>query len=185
MQPSYKDLHCACQSNSQTNQSSVYSMSDDIWEDDDEDGKEEEEYDRGDNSNDCHKDGISARQLNKQTQSLAMNEIARRHRKQGYVDGLAKHQEENLQKGFDFAYSIGADLGIKVGRLLARACIADGANNDLKDKSGGSGNDLGSLKECMNALNISKVLDLKYFDDHLNLKDGKHGLIEEWQNKSN
>ncbi|KAM9906603.1 hypothetical protein OXX69_006726 [Metschnikowia pulcherrima] len=90
-------------------------------------------------------------------------DLQRAHINQGYLDGITKAQESGLQEGFDQAFPSGAALGIRVGRILA--------------KLHGSV----SFSEAQKALNITKVLDKKYFDDQLELKDSQHPLLEKWE----
>lgn len=81
-------------------------------------------------------------------------DVQRAHIKQGYLDGITKAQEHSLQEGFDAGYPLGASLGMEVGRLLAGS------------------------RASKDALNITKILDKKYFDDQLDLVE-PHPVIAE------
>lgn len=88
-------------------------------------------------------------------------DLKRAHVNSGYLDGLTQAQESSLQAGFDNGFPTGADLGKRVGRILALA--------------------LGSpdLARARTELNIAKVLDQKFFSDELEAQS--HPLIEEWE----
>lgn len=94
---------------------------------------------------------------------VANADVMRSHEKQGYLDGITSAQNEGLQNGFDAAYPDGAQLGIRVGRILS-ACMGD---EDL-------------LKKAKEELNIRKVLQSEHFGDDLVLE--RHHLIEKWEN---
>lgn len=89
-------------------------------------------------------------------------DLKRAHGKQGYLDGLVNQQEASLQKGFDSGFPIGADLGRDVGRILARL------------------HGTPAFKEAVEALNVSKILDKKYFDDQLDLAKSNHPIISSY-----
>ncbi|KAI3405080.2 YAE1 [Candida oxycetoniae] len=117
---------------------------------------------------------------NESSVRLANNEIIRQHQKQGYVDGLAAHQETSLQMGFDDAFPHGAQLGIDVGRILARAKI----NQEIKEvdsKEVQNNKDL--FNEAKRALHITNILDQRFFDTELNLSQS-HELIKKWNSKT-
>lgn len=85
---------------------------------------------------------------------------------QGYLDGLTAAQELGLQNGFDSGYPEGATLGIRVGKVLAKlhgTALFDQAKREL---------------------NITKVLDSKYYDSHLDVKAPDHQLVETWEQKA-
>lgn len=90
-------------------------------------------------------------------------DLKRAHTKKGYLDGLTRAQESSLQGGFDVAFPKGAELGVEVGRLLAIIC-------SYKDEK--------LISEAKRELNISKVLDGKYFNDELELIDDS--LLKKW-----
>ncbi|KAG7192604.1 Essential protein Yae1, N terminal [Scheffersomyces spartinae] len=92
-------------------------------------------------------------------------ELKRRQHKKGYVDGVSQGQTASLQQGFDSGYPTGADLGTRVGRILAI----------LKARG-----DEDSYKQAIKELGISDVLKSTYFDGDLKVKDG-HLLIEHWE----
>lgn len=94
-------------------------------------------------------------------------ELKRRQHKKGYVDGVSQGQTASLQAGFDAGYPGGADLGTRVGRILAL----------LKAQG-----DEEQYKQAMKQLGISEVLKSTYFDDDLVPKDG-HLLLKEWEEK--
>ncbi|CAI5760292.1 unnamed protein product [Candida verbasci] len=97
------------------------------------------------------------------------NDIIRHHYKQGYLDGLTSNKENSLQCGFNLAYPIGAELGIKVGKILATVKC----NNEE------------SFDNAKNQLNIKNILNNKYFDNDLNLLNDSHELINKWESKPN
>lgn len=88
-------------------------------------------------------------------------DLKRAHVNTGYLDGLTQAQESSLQAGFDAGFPKGADLGKRVGRILALA--------------------LGSpeLAHAKTELNIAKVLDQKFFSDELEAPS--HPLIDDWE----
>lgn len=88
-------------------------------------------------------------------------DLQRAHVTQGYLDGLVQAQEKGLQEGFDSGYPDGAELGIRVGRILA---ILHGTPDFITAKS---------------ELNIVKVLDKRWFDENLNKI--KCDLVERWE----
>lgn len=93
-------------------------------------------------------------------------DIERMHTKQGYLDGLTNSQESSLQNGFDDLFPKGANLGLKVGQILAEL---NSTNKDL-------------FEQGKNELNISNILDKKYFDDDLELKnEGDHDVLLKWE----
>lgn len=95
-------------------------------------------------------------------------DIIRSHYKQGYVDGISSGKETALQQGFDDSYPQGAKLGIEVGQILAQLI-------KLKDDD-----DSTNFNQAKQELNITNVLNTKYFDDELNLKKSSHELITKW-----
>lgn len=95
-------------------------------------------------------------------ESFEVANLRRKHAKQGYLDGLSRGKETDLQKGFDDAYSDGAELGMQVGRILGRLYM------EKKDES--------ALEE----LAIKKVLSEKYFDGDMNLLSQPHELVKKW-----
>ncbi|KAI5956022.1 YAE1 [Candida theae] len=138
--------------------------SDDVWAEDDEDNIEQHDNDT--------------------SKKLAYNDIVRQHRKQGYVDGITAHREDQLQRGFDDAFPQGAKLGIEVGKILARLKCKSGAPKREKEKEVNSGGvvDDEKLKCAINELSISKVLDRQYFDEDLQPLQ-THDLIEKWRHQ--
>lgn len=42
------------------------------------------------------------------------------HYKNGYVDGITSAKDQNLQQGFDETFTLGADLGYRVGRIIGK-----------------------------------------------------------------
>ena len=107
------------------------------------------------------------------SRKLAYNDIIRQHRKQGYVDGITAHREDQLQRGFDDAFPQGAQLGIEVGKILAHLRCQQGR----EDKRGEGGD---NFKRAINDLLISKVLDRQYFNNDLEPLP-THDLIEKWK----
>ncbi|KAI5950465.1 YAE1 [Candida jiufengensis] len=99
------------------------------------------------------------------------NDIIRQHQKQGYLDGITHNKETNLQQGFDDSFSLGGQLGIEVGMILAKVKILDHKNSN------------GLLNECINDLKISKIFDNKYFNENLEMINDQHELILKWKDK--
>lgn len=91
-------------------------------------------------------------------------DLKRAHVNQGYLDGLTHTQELELQKGFDAAYPEGADLGMRVGRVLARL---HGTPDFVHAKSD---------------LSIARVLDTKHYDLELKM-EGEHPVVAEWERR--
>lgn len=89
-------------------------------------------------------------------------DIQRAHVNQGYLDGITVTQELELQKGFDDAYPEGAQLGLRVGRILAR----------LHGKA--------EFAQAKEELGISKVLDQKHFNEKLHMTED-HGVVRRWE----
>lgn len=155
---------CSCKSNSEKIKQPTLKQAEDnddevVWAED------------GDDNDDATNSSID-----RQQQQLAYNDVIRKHRKQGYVDGITAHREDQLQRGFDDAFPRGAKLGIEVGRILAK----------LKCKQGGKEEEENGqnveFKRAINGLSISKVLDRQYFDDQLEPMP-THELIEKWKQK--
>lgn len=90
-------------------------------------------------------------------------DLKRAHHNQGYVDGITKQQEQSLQNGFDEGFPQGAQLGREAGKILAR----------LHGKS--------QFPTAKTDLNISKILDKKYFDEQLDLIGKQHPEINRYQ----
>lgn len=84
---------------------------------------------------------------------------------QGYLDGVTSAQELGLQEGFDEGYPEGAKLGIRVGRILA----------------GLYGSEF--FEQAKRELNITKVLDRKYYNEKLDANEPDHQLVEYWEQK--
>lgn len=100
------------------------------------------------------------------------NDIQRNHYSRGYVDGITSAKESSLQYGFDGGFPRGAELGISVGKILARLISI----NNKDDENVG-------INNAINELNITNILDKQYFDgDELELK-GIHPVIEKWKDK--
>lgn len=93
----------------------------------------------------------------------ATADLKRAYTKKGYLDGLTRAQESSLQQGFDDSFPKGAELGIEVGRLLA--IIYSYSDEKL-------------ISEAKKELNISKVLDGRYFNENLELVDDH--LLRKW-----
>lgn len=85
---------------------------------------------------------------------------------QGYLDGITSAQELGLQYGFDKGYPEGANLGIRVGRILATLYGTD------------------QFETAKRELNIIKVLDRKYYDDLLDVKESDHPLVVHWEKEA-
>lgn len=122
-------------------------------------------------------------------EQLAYNDVIRQHRKQGYIDGITAHREDQLQRGFDDAFPKGAELGVEVGKILARLRCKQGRKARVGETRGGNNGDNGDdnddndddeFKRAINDLSISKVLDRQYFNDELNPLL-THELIAKWK----
>lgn len=98
-----------------------------------------------------------------------VNDYADRQRaqvNQGYLDGITNAQELGLQNGFDEGYPKGAELGIRVGRVLATLYGTD------------------KFEEAKKELNISKVLDRQHYNDQLDLEEADHPLVVFWEKQA-
>lgn len=91
-------------------------------------------------------------------------DIKRSHEKQGYLDGLSNAKESSLQGGFDEAFPQGAQVGIAVGKILA--IVNSSGDDDL-------------FKQAKKELNITKILDRKYFDADLQIQR-EHEVLVKW-----
>lgn len=90
-------------------------------------------------------------------------DLKRTHMNQGYLDGVTQAQEQGLQQGFDRAYPEGAELGRRVGRILAYF------------------HDSPHREQAVAELNITKVLSKQYFDD--SLETLSHLLVDKWESR--
>ncbi|GMG32211.1 unnamed protein product [Ambrosiozyma monospora] len=159
-----------CQSEAGKSRSSGLddSDSDDIWLSSD--NEQNNEFNFHPNTDEFYG---SAEQNHENTTEMSLNLIAlqRRHAKQGYLDGLSQAKETGLQDGFDEGYPIGGKLGVAVGQLLISLKMSQ-----ISGKLSQEQYDL-ALKE----LNIRNILQKKYFDNSLNIKDySKHPVISKW-----
>lgn len=101
--------------------------------------------------------------------SNATNDIQRSHYSRGFLDGITNAKENSLQVGFDTAFPKGAQLGIRVGKILSTVLSIDTKEEFDKAKS---------------ELNIIKVLDKKYFNedgDNLEISNQHHPVIDKWE----
>ncbi|KAH3685101.1 hypothetical protein WICPIJ_003921 [Wickerhamomyces pijperi] len=117
------------------------------------------------------------------TDSPTIQALRRQHSKQGYLAGLSSHKEESLQLGFDEGYPMGAKLGLDIGKILGQlsalssmnVSLNSGDNDHLKEKI----KEL--LEEVKRECGIKKVLNSKYFDEKLNLKEtDTHPVVQKW-----
>ncbi|KAI5970790.1 YAE1 [Candida margitis] len=162
---------CPCKSNQAT---AVHTPSheeeeeetDDIWATSDADDNDDNDNDNDDAEGDNRR------------KELAYNDVVRQHRKQGYVDGITAHREDQLQQGFDDAFPKGARLGVEVGGILAKLRSRLGKEEGKEGKE----EETIEFKSAINDLLISKVLDRQYFDENLEPLE-THELIEKWKKK--
>lgn len=106
--------------------------------------------------------------------SLDTKKLRENHSKRGYLDGVTKSKDTNLQEGFDNGFPTGASLGLQVGRLLGtlQALVSKyGDENDIL---------LEDFKIAQSELHIQKVLTKSMFDPDLNLQK-EHMLIKRWR----
>lgn len=157
---------CLCKSNSEKIKQPTLKQAEDN--DDDNDVWAEDESDN---------DNATNTSVDRQQQQLAYKDVIRKHRKQGYVDGITAHREDQLQRGFDDAFPRGAKFGIEVGRILAKLKCKQGRKEEEEN-----GQNV-EFKRAINDLSISKVLDRQYFDEQLEPMP-THELIENWKQKS-
>lgn len=112
--------------------------------------------------------------------------LERRHRREGYVDGLARGQEAEMQRGFDEGYGVGAELGKRVGRLLGGGQGGQGGEGG-KGGQGGDG-EQGELEtggphpgavdntdSLVDRLHILKVLRVEYLEEML---EGRNPVVD-------
>ncbi|CAK7897499.1 protein Yae1p [[Candida] anglica] len=92
--------------------------------------------------------------------------IQRAHTKQGYLDGLSQAKESSLQQGFDEGYPVGGAMGVRVGAILAQ--LSDNVEE---------------FNIAKNELNITKILDKKYFDNNVDLVQENHPILEKWEQR--
>lgn len=103
------------------------------------------------------------------------------HVTNGYREGIAASKEQHIQAGFDEGYSLGAELGLKVGGVLGAleglwfACRATEAKTSRKIDGGdgqgesGAGGGVGSegvktvLSEAEEQLDMKVLFGEKYF----------------------
>lgn len=90
-------------------------------------------------------------------------DLKRAHHNQGYVDGITRQQEQSLQNGFDEGFPQGAQLGREVGKILAK----------LHGTS--------QFPLAKTDLNVTKILDKKYFDEQLDLRTKTHPEIKRYE----
>ncbi|SCU86822.1 LAFA_0E03246g1_1 [Lachancea sp. 'fantastica'] len=84
------------------------------------------------------------------------------HSKRGYVDGITSAKEDNLQEGFDSSYSVGSNLGTRIGVVLGELQI-------LALLHGNNDNTLAAnLQRAQQELRINKVLNVQHFDENCN-----------------
>lgn len=89
------------------------------------------------------------------------------HHNAGYLEGITASKEEYLQQGFDAEYPVGADIGLKVGRIIGK--LQGLGLVDLEVKA---------LKE----LSLEALFSAKYFDQE-SVKptyEAEHPLISKW-----
>lgn len=104
---------------------------DDIWESDSDsynnshskEGRKSKIKDSIDNKLDEEDTYTDPIKLDLQFESVETRSIRRKFNKQGYIDGKSQWQEYGLQRGFNDGFGIGAQLGIKVGKLIAQLQI--------------------------------------------------------------
>ncbi|KAI0461880.1 hypothetical protein LJB42_004484 [Komagataella kurtzmanii] len=93
--------------------------------------------------------------------------LRRKHAKAGYLDGIGAAENHGLQDAFDEGYPIGASIGTRIGQIIGT--LYSKSNTELLDKAKAE-------------LQISKVLDSKYFDGNVNLIDDS--LLTKWEGHS-
>lgn len=97
------------------------------------------------------------------------------HSKRGYLDGIVSAKEENLQDGFDMSFPLGAELGLRVGKIIGR----------LQALEYRYGKDDEELKKDFNnakqELQIKNILTKRIFTEDYNLEDSKHPVVSKWE----
>ncbi|ANZ74994.1 BA75_02609T0 [Komagataella pastoris] len=92
--------------------------------------------------------------------------LRRKHAKAGYLDGIGAAENHGLQDAFDEGYPMGAAIGSRIGQIIGT--LYSKSNTEL-------------LEKAKAELQISKVLDSKYFDGNVNLIDDT--LLTKWEAK--
>ncbi|GMF55231.1 unnamed protein product [[Candida] boidinii] len=152
--------------NNNSTNTTTDSALDDVWASSDDESnfipKVKESYgeDDGDENTPDHVDIIALR---------------RKHGKQGYLDGLSQAKEESLQEGFDSGYPKGATLGFLSGTLLM----------DLKSLLNENKLSSSDFETAKSELDITNILQQKYFNDDLNLIEKRHPVLVKWENYIN
>ncbi|GAB7362813.1 hypothetical protein MBLNU230_g3116t1 [Neophaeotheca triangularis] len=92
------------------------------------------------------------------------------HVTNGYREGIAQSKDQHIQAGFDEGYSLGAEMGLKVGWCLG---VLDGVHRALAMRTGGpatpSGEEDSSTKAkqklqiAQEELKMEKLFDKAYF----------------------
>ncbi|QLG74655.1 hypothetical protein HG535_0G05380 [Zygotorulaspora mrakii] len=109
----------------------------------------------------------------KEPSSFDIKKLRDSHIKRGYLDGVTKSKDTNLQKGFNEGFPTGAEIGLKIGKLI-------GILQALNLKYGEEDDELReNLKLAQHELLIQKVLTKSMFDPDLNLQ-GEHVIVKKW-----
>lgn len=103
--------------------------------------------------------------------STEVKNLRRKFGKLGYIEGKSNSQETAIQKSFDKGYGIGTKLGLEAGEILATMYLKSQKQEQTKEK----------FNTLVKELRIEKVLDVKYFDQAMELQNGKHPVLESWQ----
>ncbi|GMM39084.1 Yae1 protein [Saccharomycopsis crataegensis] len=131
------------------------------------------------NNNDHNDDDVWADHDDLPQQTIASDSpdivaLRRKFAKEGYIDGKSQWQELGLQQGFDQGYPIGAKLAMQSGCILGKLQMIVTTYENEKDHE--------LLKQCTEELNITNVLDSKYFDQTTTeLIGDDHPAISKWR----
>jgi hypothetical protein len=110
-----------------------------------------------------------------QQETPDMAKLRRTHHKQGYLDGITWAKEQHLQKGFDTGYPEGAQLALRVGKIIGTlqclSVVDDDKTKEAKEL----------LQRAKKELHISKVLSWRYFNEELDLSKDGHALLIDWE----
>ncbi|CEP63159.1 Yae1p LALA0_S07e03730g [Lachancea lanzarotensis] len=97
-----------------------------------------------------------------QQESAEIRKLRSVHNKRGYLDGITSAKEDNLQKGFDSSYSVGSNLGVRIGVILGElqilALLHGGSDKALTE----------DFQRAQLELRINKVLSKQHFDENCN-----------------
>lgn len=97
------------------------------------------------------------------------------HSKRGYLDGIVSAKDENLQTGFNTAFPLGGELGMRIGKIIGRL-------QGLEYRYGDNDTELKEdFTKAKQELRINKILTKSIFDNEYTLPDEKHPVVIKWE----